>query len=89
MDIETIEQEQSKRSKTIDSLGAEDQDKLLGLFKTTLLPNTEPTTAEIKQEQDEHGKTPDQHLSTQLEQLKIQHAWATVKVTPSRINGCL
>lgn len=80
--------EQVKRLKTIDSLGSEDQKKVLGLLQTALLPNTEPTQL-VKQEEDDQGRTPDQLLSHQLADLQIRHTWTTVKVTPSRINGCL
>lgn len=77
-----------KKPKTIDSLGAEDQEKFLGLLQKTLIPNTEPKVS-IKQEQDEQGRTPDQILRNQFSELQIRHEWATVKVTPHRINSCV
>jgi hypothetical protein len=82
---------ESKRNKTIDSLDPEEQAKMLGLLKK-LVPNTEPKVKkenQVKQEQDEQGRTPDEVLKNQLASLEIKHTWTTVKVTPSRINGCL
>lgn len=59
-------------------------------MKKTLIPNTIPDSkVSVKQEPDQEGRTPDQVLQNQLSDLKISHEWATVKVTPHRINGCL
>lgn len=81
--------DEGKKQKTIDSLDTEEQAKLLGIFKTTLVPNTKPKHEEIKQEKNDDGKTPDEVLTEQLSNLEIRHTWATVKVVPSRINCCL
>lgn len=81
--------DEGKKQKTIDSLDTEEQAKLLGIFKTTLVPNTKPKREEIKQEKNDDGKTPDEVLTEQLSNLEIRHTWATVKVVPSRINCCL
>jgi hypothetical protein len=73
----------SKKQKTIDSLGDKEQAQLLGLLKTTLVPNTKP---KVKQE---ISDVSDEALTKELSQLEIRHSWATVKVIPSRINCCL
>lgn len=81
--------DEGKKQKTIDSLDTEEQAKLLGILKTTLVPNIKPKREEVKQEKNDDGKTPDEVLTEQLSNMEIRHAWATVKVVPSRINCCL
>jgi hypothetical protein len=75
-----------KRSQTIDALDDHDQKRLKGLFETALkpMPNTEPV--KVKKESEAIS---DKELRSRLENLKIQHSWTTVKVTPNRISGCL
>jgi hypothetical protein len=80
--------EQAKKLKTIDSLDEKDQANMLNIF-SKLVPNTKPPKQLIKQEVDDEGKTPDQVLENKYMDLKIQHTWTTVKVTPHRINSCL
>jgi hypothetical protein len=76
----------AKRPQTIDTLDANDHKRLKGLFETALkpMPNTEPV--KVKQETESIS---DQELRDRLKNLKIQHNWTTVKVTPNRISGCL
>lgn len=83
-DLEAIEN--AKKLKTIDSLDEDDKSRLLGAMQDALkkMPNTEPIT--VKKED---AVASDRALKDRLENLKIEHEWTTVKVTPARINGCL
>lgn len=92
LDLADQEATPLKKLKTIDALDPEEQAKMLSLMRKTLVPNTEPKKKkqeEVKEEQDEQGRTPDEVLKNQLVNLEIKHTWVTVKVTPQRINGCL
>lgn len=83
-DLYTIEN--AKKLKTIDILDDDDKSRLLGAMKDALkaMPNTEPVV--VKKED---SIASDRALRERMENLKIQHEWTTVKVTPNRINGCL
>ncbi|KAI7905290.1 WD40-repeat-containing domain protein [Cokeromyces recurvatus] len=84
-DIVSLE---TKQPKTIDALNEIDKKKLVDIMKDALrdVPNTQVKKDRIKTEK---GEQSDQILKSQLEHLKIQHEWATVKVTPNRITADL
>ncbi|KAF7732080.1 hypothetical protein EC973_006335 [Apophysomyces ossiformis] len=85
--------EANKKAKRIDQLGEADQSSFLKILdQVRAMPNTEPA-AKIKQSLEEEGEQKTtrnqqkQELAKQLALLRIRHVWATVKVTPDRING--
>ncbi|RCI04733.1 hypothetical protein CU098_000941, partial [Rhizopus stolonifer] len=64
------------KPKMIESLEEPEQSELLAVFKQTLQHNIKPEVSS-------------KSAVEQLGDLKIQHSWRTVKVTPSRIYSCL
>ncbi|KAI9480987.1 MAG: WD40-repeat-containing domain protein [Benjaminiella poitrasii] len=89
IDIGILETRQ--QSKTIEALDEADQKRLLNAMKDALrnVPNIEPNQVKKEAIKSEEGKQSDQILKDRLENLKIQHDWATVKVTPNRITAAL
>ncbi|KAG0168226.1 hypothetical protein DFQ28_002625 [Apophysomyces sp. BC1034] len=81
----------NKKSKRIDQLNEADQTDFLKILnQVRVMPNTEPSASintSIEGEDPEQQKKTQKQLADQLSQLRIRHAWATVKVTPDRINA--
>ncbi|KAG0756610.1 hypothetical protein G6F57_011158 [Rhizopus arrhizus] len=66
--------EQDYKSRIVESLDEEDQEEFLKLMKNTLDHSTKKTDQGVN----------DKAILDQLNELRIHHAWITVKVTPQR-----
>lgn len=71
--------EQDYKSRIVESLDEEDQERFLKLMTNTLDHSKKKTDQGVN----------DKAILDQLNELRIHHAWITVKVTPQRIYSCL
>lgn len=77
---------EAKKAKRIDRLDDYQQKEFMDVLKSVRnAPNTEPAPRKPQKKDVDAEEALRQHAS----QLQIRHTWATVKVTPDRINGCV
>lgn len=81
---EDLPVEDKPKKKRIDTLEAEDQAAFLQVLQS--IPNAVPKEERKSTPKDEQGI---KALRKEASRLAIRHSWATVKVTPDRINGCV
>ncbi|KAI8141380.1 WD40-repeat-containing domain protein [Fennellomyces sp. T-0311] len=83
-DLDPKKKEEAKR---VDKLEDAQQKEFLQILEDVRrFPNLEPEDTKPVKKEDQDAQ---ERLREEASKLQVRHSWATVKVTPDRINGCV